>query len=171
MEQTRRQALAGVAVAGSTALAGCSELSPGFGFGGGTDQQIMLRTLEVGGSDGSTVPHRPPGDPALLDFFASWCPPCRPQMAELRTVNDQFPELHILSISWEENTAAIRQFWREHDGAWPVAQDTALEAADAYGVTRLPTKILLDADGEQRWEHTGLADADTIAEEVADVIR
>jgi len=76
----------------------------------------------------------------------------------------------MISISWEDNADAIRQFWREFDGTWPVAQDTELEVAEAYGVTGLPTKVLLDADGESSWEHTGLAEAEAIAEEVSAVL-
>jgi len=158
--------LAGAGATAAAALAGCSAAIPG--FGGGADGQFTLQTLEVAG--GGTIPHRPAGEPALIDFFASWCPPCRPQMTELRAVDDQLPELHMVSISWEDNADAIRQFWREFDGTWPVAQDTELEVAEAYGVTGLPTKVLLDADGESSWEHTGLAEAEAIAEEVSAVL-
>lgn len=168
MDKTRRRVLAGAGATAAAALAGCSAAIPG--FGGGAGGQFTLQTLEVAGSNGETVPHRPAGEPALIDFFASWCPPCRPQMAELRAVDDRFPELHMVSISWEQNTDAIRQFWREFDGTWPVAQDTDLEVAEAYGVTGLPTKVLLDADGEPSWEHTGLAEAEAIAEEVSAVL-
>jgi|APHM01.1.fsa_nt_gi Thiol-disulfide isomerase and thioredoxins len=169
MDRTRRQLLAGLGTAGGAAVAGCTSFLPG--VGGGADGQFALSTLDVGGSDGSTIPHRPAGEPALLDFFATWCPPCRPQMAELRAIDDRFSNLHMISISWEESASAIKGFWQELDGTWPVAQDTDLKIAQAYGVVgRLPTKILLDRTGEEQWRHTGLSGAASIAEKVTQVV-
>jgi thiol-disulfide isomerase/thioredoxin len=109
---------------------------------------------------------KPAGEPALLDFFATWCAPCKPQMAELRQIRSEYPDLHMLSITWEGETAAIKDFWREYEGTWPVASDTELQTGEEYGIDNLPTLLLLDGEGTEVWRHVGLSAADTIAEKV-----
>ncbi|PSQ59651.1 MAG: TlpA family protein disulfide reductase [Halobacteriales archaeon SW_9_67_25] len=131
-----------------------------------TPAGLRLETLDVEGSPGGQVAVKPHGEAALLDFFATWCAPCKPQMAELRTVQSEHPDLHILSMSQEEDAGLIREFWVEYEGTWPVAQDTRLEAFQEYDVTRIPTMVLLDADGEEVWRHSGLSPAGDIIERI-----
>ncbi len=160
---TRRRFVTGVVGAAATgALAGC--LGP-LSDAGGTDG-LTLDTLAVGDSPGDSVPVAP-DRVTLLDFFATWCAPCKPQMAELRAIDEGFPEVHLLSITSERDEAAVRSFWTEYEGTWPVALDPDLEAASRYEAGRVPTMIVLDADGEEQWRHSGLAAAATIADELA----
>ncbi|MFB6206597.1 MAG: TlpA family protein disulfide reductase [Haloglomus sp.] len=128
-------------------------------------QGNTIRTLDVAGSPGGWMPIRP-DEPALLDFWATWCAPCKPQMAELRAVHESFPTTHMLSITNERNSAAVREFWREYDGTWAVAQDPQLRTNERFGVTRVPTLLVFDAAGNEVWRHVGLAAADTIAAEL-----
>ncbi len=174
LSRTAAVGLAGVAVTG---LAGCSGQDGGAGGGGSGDGTptatptptptgLQVETLEVEGSPGGTVPVKPAGETALLDFFATWCAPCKPQMAELRTVQSEHPDLHLLSVSQEEDADLIREFWVDYEGTWPVARDTRLEAFQEYDVTRIPTMIVLDAEGEEVWRHSGLSAAEDIIEQV-----
>lgn len=160
----RRRLLATVGTAVATGLAGCVSSGGGGGGDGNTDDidGPTLQTLEVGGSPGGPVPVLP-DRPALLDFWATWCAPCKPQMAELREVRESFPEAHMLSITNEEETGPIRDFWQEYEGTWAVAQDTELRTNERFGVTRVPTLLVFDASGEEVWRHVGLAAADTVA--------
>jgi thiol-disulfide isomerase/thioredoxin len=178
---TAAVALAGVGVTGS--LAGCSgrdggatggsDGDGGDASGGGetptptpTPTGLTMETLEVGGSPGETIPVKPAGEAALLDFFATWCAPCKPQMAKLGSVQSEHPDLHMISVSREQDADLIRDFWVEYEGTWPVAQDTRLEAFQEYDVTRIPTMVVLDAAGEEVWRHSGLAAAADIVEQV-----
>jgi thiol-disulfide isomerase/thioredoxin len=160
----RRRLLATVGTAVATGLAGCVSSGGGGGGDGNTDdpEGPTLQTLEVGGSPGGPVPVLP-DRPALLDFWATWCAPCKPQMSELREVRESFPDAHMLSITNEEETDPIRDFWREYEGTWAVAQDTELRTNERFGVTRVPTLLVFDASGEEVWRHVGLAAADTVA--------
>jgi thiol-disulfide isomerase/thioredoxin len=131
-----------------------------------TPDRLHLETLSVGGSPGGPVVVESPGEPVLLDFFATWCAPCKPQMAELRTVHESLPDLHMLSLTREDDTEAIASFWREYEGTWPVARDTRLEAFREYGVRRIPTLLVLDGSGREVWRHSGLAAAEDVVERV-----
>lgn len=155
---TRRSLLRLGAGVGLASLAGCTSL----GSGSGSDTGETLQTLSVGGSPGGPVPVQP-AEVTLLDYWATWCAPCKPQMAELRTIRERYPDVHMLSITNEEDVPAIRSFWREYNGTWPVAQDTTLATNERFDVTRIPTLLVFTADGEEVWRHVGLAAADSIA--------
>lgn len=160
---TRRAALRSGATAAAVALAGC--LSGGSGSGGGGEGEgLRLETFEVVGSPGTTMRVQPPGEVVLLDFWATWCAPCKPQMAELRQIREEFPDVHMLSITNENDAAAIREFWREYEGTWPVASDPDLATNDEFGVNRIPTLLVFDPEGTEVWRHVGLAAADTVEE-------
>lgn len=133
---------------------------------------IRLRSLDVGGSPGGEISLRPPGTVALLDFFATWCGPCRPQMANLREVRAEFSEakLFVVSITCESDEGAIRNFWREYEGTWPVVLDEDGEATRAYEVTGIPTLVLLSPEGEQVWRHRGLAGVEDLLTNVEGAI-
>jgi thiol-disulfide isomerase/thioredoxin len=159
MHRTRRSLLvgAGVTVA-AVGSAGCLGGSGDDGASGET-----LESLEVGGSPGGPVPIKPDGEVVLLDFWATWCAPCKAQMPELAEIRERFPGIHMLSVTNETDRDAIRSFWTEHDGTWPVAMDPEVRTNERFGVTRIPTKIVFDADGAEVWRHTGLSPAEDIA--------
>ncbi len=153
----RRAFLRSGAVCGAAALAGC--------LGGSADRPegATLQSISVAGSPGGPVAVLP-DRVTLLDFWATWCAPCKPQMAELRAVHERFPGVHLLSITNESDRPAIERFWREYEGTWPVAQDTELRTSERFDVTRMPTLLVFDGEGREVWRHVGLARADRIAE-------
>jgi thiol-disulfide isomerase/thioredoxin len=131
---------------------------------------MTVETLSVGGSPGEELAVAPDGEAVLLDFFATWCGPCKPQMDHLGTVREAFPDLHMLSVTWESDAAAVRSFWRRHDGSWPVAMDSTARTGEEFGVAGVPTLLVFDPDGNEVWRHTGLAATESIREQVETAI-
>jgi thiol-disulfide isomerase/thioredoxin len=163
---SRRAVLATGGAVGAS-LAGCL----GSGIAGSEDVStraapITLPALAEAGSPGGTVPVRQPETVSLIDFFGTWCAPCKPQMAHLRTIREDFPDLHMVSITWESDDTAVGAFWRRYEGTWAVAQDPELRSGERYGIRSIPTLVLLAADGTEVWRHTGLVAAEDIAAEV-----
>lgn len=184
MDRVRRRAFLAGCGAVVTGLAGCQG-APGDGPADGGDAtdgsadgnesargdgRVTLETVDVAGSPGTEMVVNPAGEVALLDFFATWCAPCKPQMAELRAVRDSYPDLHMLSVTWERDAAAVADFWEEYEGTWPVATDPEIRTGPAFDVERLPTLVLVDADGAEAWRDVGLSEAETIGEQVEAVL-
>lgn len=129
---------------------------------------LLLPSLDVGGSPGSLVALRPADEVALLDFFATWCPPCKPEMEHLRAVRERYDpsELSIVSITQETDEAAIESFWEEYRGTWPVVMDPGVRAGQRFGVTSLPTILVLAPDGTEVERRTGLVGESALVEAV-----
>jgi thiol-disulfide isomerase/thioredoxin len=133
------------------------EASESDGGGSNPNGPIRLPSVEAPGSPGGEVPVREPGTTSVVEFFATWCGPCKPQMAELRELRASFgpDELHLVSVTQEARPEKVRQFWERYDGTWPVLVDEALVATDAYDVGGLPTTFVVDAEGAVAWRHVG----------------
>jgi len=167
MDRSRRSLLRAGGVAALGGLAGClGDVRSRLAGGGTDDEGLALESLSVGGSSGGELVVNPEGQATLVDFFATWCQPCKPQMEGLGTVRERYPDLAMRSITNESDRGAVREFWREYDGTWPVLIDPDAEAQRAYQPPGMPTLFVYDADGEEVWRHTGLARTERIAEAV-----
>jgi peroxiredoxin len=98
----------------------------------------------------------------VLNFFATWCQPCREEMPELnRYFNDHNSESFVLvGIDSEENPNTVAGFLSELKVDFPVGIDAG-PIRQQYGVTSLPTTVLIGVDGKvQFYEEGALANAD-----------
>lgn len=87
--------------------------------------------------------------PALLIFWASWCPACTQEIPELNGVHQKYKEnLKILGINVEEDQDTVKHFTEEHAMDYSILLDEKGEAAQKYEVAGLPTMILLAKGGE-----------------------
>lgn len=160
MQYTRRRFLGVAGLAATGAFAGCTSSSQG--------GPLTLDTLAVGSLEGGPMTVHPPGKPVLLDFYATWCAPCKPQMSDLREIRTRYDpdQLHMFSITWERDEEAVRFFWEEYQGTWPTAMDPDVLTGEHYNVQNLPTIIVFSPTGEEVWRHVGLAGLDAIDDAV-----
>jgi len=90
-------------------------------------------------------------DYVLVDFWASWCGPCRRFVPVLKEIYASQPEGHlqILSCSVDQDIMAWQVALSEEQMPWPqIRQDEAHECADKYGVQFIPHTVLIDKEGK-----------------------
>ena len=90
------------------------------------------------------------GRVVLLDFWASWCGPCRAAMPELRRLYERLsPEgLVLVGVNLDDDPQALRSAIAQYGIGWPqIAGDEAHAIAERYGVAGIPAMMLIDQQG------------------------
>ena len=100
------------------------------------------------------------GRPVVLNFWASWCEPCRAEMPslELLATRHQKAGLVILSVNYKESPAAIHKFLDALPFSLPILLDGDGETAGAWTLRVFPTTVLIDRDGQARQSVMGELD-------------
>ena len=89
------------------------------------------------------------GKVVLVNFWATWCPPCRKEMPDLEELSKQFKDqgLVVLAISDEED-AKVRPFIAEHGYSFNVLLDPGRTVSERYFVDGIPKNFVFDRDGK-----------------------
>jgi thiol-disulfide isomerase/thioredoxin len=107
------------------------------------------------------------GKPIVLNFWASWCPPCQMEMPDFEQMylelgdEIQFLMINMTDGSRETQKKAI-DFINENEYSFPVFFDLKSNAASIYGVQNLPTTLFIDAEGNFVAYATGAIDKATL---------
>ena len=100
------------------------------------------------------------GRAVLLNFWASWCEPCRAEMPTLQQVADLYgpDKLLVLAINFKESAARALQFAKTTGVSLPVLLDTDGKTAQKWGVKVFPTTLMIDGQGKARLRVIGEVD-------------
>lgn len=114
------------------------------------------------------------GQTVILNFWATWCPPCRTEMPEFDAAYREYQAagggLVVLAVDdlATDSEAEVRDFIEELGVAFPVLFDTSTsEVAKRYGVVGRPSTFFIDPDGTLRARNLGPLTADTLRERLA----
>ncbi|MCL4504651.1 MAG: TlpA family protein disulfide reductase [Chloroflexi bacterium] len=106
--------------------------------------------ITLGTPDGKTISVASlKGRAVVLNFWASWCPPCRAEMAALNQVDRDYRArgVMVLGINQMESAPVAAAFMREQQLQFTVALDTDGQATRLYRVSALPTTYFIDKTG------------------------
>lgn len=161
---------------GLCAAAGCSrngapppEASSATADAGGTVLQLLKEPQDVEpftltDLDGKTVSLTDlRGKVVLVNFWATWCPPCRAEIPDLIKLQDKYRDtLVVLGISEDEiSPEEVKAFAAEQKMNYPIAMSTPEMSKVFKGVSALPTTFVIDPQGKVQMRHVGMLDPDT----------
>ncbi len=98
------------------------------------------------------------GRVVVLNFWASWCPPCLEEFPSLTALQQQLPEITVLAVSFDRDPEAYARFVRLHGIALRTGLDSSGRSNEAYGATRPPETFVLDKQGVVRRRFIGAQD-------------
>jgi thiol-disulfide isomerase/thioredoxin len=89
------------------------------------------------------------GKVVFLNFWATWCGPCRVEMPSMEAVYNKFSDkgLEMLAVNCDEDNAAVRSFIKNEGFSFPVLLDLDGKVSANYGIQSIPTTFLVDRDG------------------------
>jgi len=97
------------------------------------------------------------GEVVLINFWASWCGPCRQEMPILSELHDKYKDMGftVLGVNVEGNSAQARKLLKEIPVSFPVLFDNDSTVSREYDVVAMPSTVLVDRSGNVRYLHKG----------------
>ena len=97
------------------------------------------------------------GKVVILDFWATWCAPCREEMPELQKFYKKYhgKGLEIVGISVDKAPDGIKDFVSKLKVTFPIVHDQGHKVADKYSPPRMPSSYIVDRKGVVRYVHGG----------------
>jgi peroxiredoxin len=115
------------------------------------------------------------GEVVLINFWASWCGPCRQEMPLLSELHDKYHALGftVLGVNVEADTRKARKLLEEQPVSFPVVFDSDSVVSKQYNVVAMPSTVLVDRDGNLRYLHKGYKPGleNVYQQQVRDLIR
>ena len=108
------------------------------------------------------------GRPVVVNFWASWCVPCRKEMPALQAVADRLAgRVAFVGVNHQDGRVPAAEFQAEVGVRYPSGSDPAGEVAGRYGVLGLPTTVLIDASGNIVGRRLGEVSEEQLVELIA----
>lgn len=99
------------------------------------------------------------GQPILINFWATWCAPCKEEIPLLVEYSEKYPQLKIIGISSYEARSTVENFLEKTPVSYLILMDSDGKIANQFQVIGYPTSLFVDAEGVLRYTHLGQLDA------------
>jgi len=113
------------------------------------------------------------GKVVLLDFWATWCDPCREETPHFVELQQKYGDrgLQIIGVSMDDSPDPVRKFYEQFHINYPVVMGTATIGEAYGGVLGLPIAFLIDGEGRIRSRHMGATDAAVFENEIVKLLQ
>jgi len=118
---------------------------------------------KLGGGTGSLADYR--GKPVVLNFWASWCDPCKDEAPALRRAHERLERAGgtVLGVTVDDSSSDSARFAEQHDLEFPSLRDVDGKLGRDYGRTGVPETFLIDREGRIVAISRGMIDDDFLA--------
>jgi len=119
----------------------------------GLAPDFTLQTL--GGGQTSLAEHR--GNVVMVNFWATWCAPCRQEMPHLEALHQRYSSLGftLLGVNVEEDSSGAEDWLAETPVSFPILFDPQSSVSELYDVIAMPSTVMIDREGNLRYLHHG----------------
>ncbi|RLT45544.1 MAG: hypothetical protein DWI57_00215 [Chloroflexi bacterium] len=123
-----------------------------------TDEKVSLSELR--------------GTPLILNFWATWCRPCRAEMPALQAAYQRYgDDLLVVGVDQGEEGAVVGKFLEEFGITFPILLDGDMTVGREYRILGLPTTFFIDSQGIIRQVHAGEINSAILAEGIVEIAR
>jgi thiol-disulfide isomerase/thioredoxin len=112
------------------------------------------------------------GKIVLLDFWATWCEPCRAEIPHFVELQNKYGNqgLQIIGVSMDDSPDPVPAFYKQFKMNYPVVMGNAQIGEQYGGILGLPIAFLLDRQGQIRFKHMGATDASVFEKEITNLL-
>jgi peroxiredoxin len=102
------------------------------------------------------------GKVVVVDFWASWCAPCREEMPVLERLYKKYKDdgLVVVGVSVDREKGNVRKFLKRNPVSFPIVHDSGHQVAGRYEPPRMPSSFIIDKRGVVRHVHAGFRSGD-----------
>lgn len=154
LHTTRRSLLLAAILAMTPAIAG--DITPAAGAGPAAPFSLPSRSGEAVSLASLK------GQVVLINFWATWCGPCRKEMPLLEQIHAKYAPLGfaMLGVNVEEDTRMMDVFLKDVPVKFPILLDPANGVSKLYNVSAMPSTVIVDRQGNVRFIHQGYKPGD-----------